>query len=29
MTLASNHIAILQCCINIGAFWLSEHQTKA
>ena len=27
--LGSNHIVILQCCINTGAFRLSEHQKKA
>jgi hypothetical protein len=26
--LGSNHIVILQCCINTDAFRLSEHQRK-
>jgi hypothetical protein len=26
--LGSNHIVILQCCINTGVFRLSEHQRK-
>jgi hypothetical protein len=26
--LGSNYIVILQCCINTGAFRLSEHQRK-
>jgi hypothetical protein len=29
LTLASNHIAILQCCENTSASWLPEHPANA